>query len=78
MPTHQFRVTVEDLVKGTKQVMEFAPGDYVLIPFEPCYRAGVQAYPGSGIHVITVNGHRPAVSPRDVTDEPTATPTPRS
>lgn len=30
MTDHQFRVTVEDLTEGTRQVMEFAPGDYLL------------------------------------------------
>jgi hypothetical protein len=65
--THQFRVTVEDLETGDRQVMEFAAGDYVLIPFAPCRRAGIQMYPRSGTHVITVKDHRPQEAPREVT-----------
>ncbi len=69
---HQFRVTVEDLVTGDRQVMAFAPGDYVLIPFEPCHRGGVQAFPATGTHVITVRGHRPS-APRSCTPAERAT-----
>lgn len=65
MAEHQFRVTVEDLVEGTKRVMEFAPGDYLLIPFAPCHRAGVQVYPKSGTHVITVKDYWPEAPARD-------------
>ncbi|GAA0738499.1 hypothetical protein Drose_04490 [Dactylosporangium roseum] len=64
--SHQFRVTVEDLVTGDKQVMEFAPGDYVLIPFAPCRREHITAYPKSGTHVITIRDHRPQAAPREV------------
>lgn len=64
--SHQFRVTVEDLGNGYIQVMEFAAGDYVLIPFAPCHRASVQAYPKSGTHVITIKNHRPQDAPRVV------------
>lgn len=70
MADREFRVTVEDLITGERSVMEIAAGDYVLIPFAPCYRAEVQAYPTSGTHVITIKGHRPAANPRVVsTDE---------
>lgn len=64
--TAEFRVTVEDLASGERQCMEFSPGDYLLVPFAPCYVAGVQAYPTSGTHVITVKGHRPAAPARVV------------
>jgi len=66
---HEFRVTVEDLKTGDRQIMEFGSGDYVLIPFAPCYRASVDAYPTKGTHVITVKGRRPTVKPRHVTRE---------
>jgi hypothetical protein len=63
---YEFRVTVEDLTTGDKQVMEFAPGDYVLIPFAPCYRDGIQIYPQKGTHVITVKDYRPQEPARQV------------
>lgn len=69
MSAHQFRVTVEDLVTGDKQVMEFAPGDYVLIPFAPCHRSSMQAYPRSGTHVITLKDHRPQATPNKIESE---------
>jgi len=62
--SHQFRVTVEDLETGDRQVMEFASGDYVLIPFAPCHRSHIAAYPKRGTHVITVKDHRPQDAPR--------------
>ena len=68
-PAHQFRVTVEDLVEGTRQVVEFAPGDYVLIPFAPCRRDGIQLYPGKGTHVITVKDYRPQAPAREVEED---------
>lgn len=61
-----FRVTVEDLETGEKSAMHVHPGDYVLIPFEPCHRAGVQAYPKSGTHVITIKGYGPTAPGREV------------
>jgi hypothetical protein len=61
-----FRITVEDLENGEKQAMVVYPGDYILIPFEPCYRAQVQAYPTTGTHVITIKGHSPAQPGREV------------
>lgn len=66
MAEHQFRVTVEDLTEGTKHVREFAPGDYILIPFGPCHRHGVQIYPRSGTHVITVKDYGPTAASREV------------
>lgn len=67
--SHQFRVTVEDLVTGDVQVMEFAAGDYVLIPFAPCHRSSVTAYPKSGTHVITIKDHRPQATPKKINNE---------
>lgn len=61
-----FRVTVEDLHNGEKSAMIVHPGDYILIPFEPCHRAGVQTYPSSGTHIITIKGYGPAVPGREV------------
>jgi hypothetical protein len=65
--SHQFRVTVEDLETGDKQAMEVAAGDYILIPFAPCYLAHTNAYPGKGTVVLTVKDHRPQDAPREVT-----------
>lgn len=67
MAEHQFRVTVEDLAEGTTQTVEFAPGDYLLLAFEPCHRAGIQVFPTSGTHVITVKGYGPTAPARDAT-----------
>lgn len=58
--SHEFRVTVEDLTTGERKVMNFAAGDYVLIPFAPCWRDSVSVYPKSGTHIITIKGYRPA------------------
>jgi hypothetical protein len=63
---YEFRVTVEDLTTGDRQVMEFAPGDYVLIPFGPCYRDGVQVYPLKCRHVTTIGGYGPSLPARTV------------
>jgi hypothetical protein len=73
--SYEFRVTVEDLVTGDRQVTEFARGDYVLIPFAPCLLASAQAYPTKGTHVITIKNYRPAAKHRTVeatTDSGTA------
>ena len=65
--TTMFRVTVEDLDAGIKTTMEIAEGDYVLIPFAPCYLAGSQVYPKAGTHVLTIKDYRPAAESRQVT-----------
>ena len=62
-----FRVTVEDLDNGDKQTMEVAPGDLVLMPFAPCFKAHSTHYPGNGTTVITVKDHRPEWPARQVT-----------
>lgn len=64
--TAMFRVTVEDLETGDKQAMEIAEGDYLLIPFAPCYLDGAQIYPGKGTVVLTIKDHRPAEKSRQV------------
>jgi len=53
-----FKVTVEDLDNGDTQSMVVAPGDYMLIPFAPCYLAGVQKH-GNGTVQLTIKEHRP-------------------
>jgi len=68
--SRQFRVTVDDLETGEQRVMEFAAGDYVLIPFAPCHRSSISAYPKSGTHVITIKDHRPQDAPRLVSGTP--------
>jgi hypothetical protein len=54
-----FRVTVEDLETGDKQTKIVQAGDYMLIPFEPCYLAGAQQYFSTGTVVLTIKGHNP-------------------
>lgn len=61
-----FRVTVEDLDTGEQQAMIVAPGDMMLIPFAPCYKAGSQHFPTSGTTVITLKDHRPQFEARQV------------
>lgn len=61
-----FRVTVEDLETGDKSAMEVAPGDLILLPFAPCFKAHSTHYPGSGTTVITVKDHRPQWEAREV------------
>lgn len=61
-----FRVTVEDLETGEKSATEIAPGDLILIPFAPAFKASSQHYPGSGTTVITVKDHRPQSEARPV------------
>ncbi len=53
-----FRVTVEDLDNGGEQSMVVGEGDYMLIPFSPCYLAGVQKH-GNGTVQLTIKGHSP-------------------
>lgn len=57
--TAYFRVTVEDLDTGDRQIMEVAEGDYLLIPFGSCYLAGVVKHGDDAVQ-LTVRGHRPA------------------
>jgi len=57
-----FRVTVEDLDTGAKQVRTVHSGDYMPIPFAPCYLASSQAYPKSGTHVVTIKGYGPTAA----------------
>lgn len=61
--TAYFRVTVEDLETGDKQVMQVAEGDYMLIPFEPCYLDHTQRS-ARGTVQLTLKNHRPAGPPR--------------
>lgn len=57
--TAYFRVTVEDLETGDRQVMEVAEGDYLLIPFGSCYLDGVTRH-SNGTVQLNVRGHHPA------------------
>lgn len=56
------RVTVTDIETGDSDSATVVEGDYLLICHAPCYEHGVQVYPGSGTHVITIKGHRPKSS----------------
>ena len=53
-----FRVTVEDLDTGGKQSMVVSEGDYMLIPFAPCYLHHTQRH-ATGTVTITLKGHSP-------------------
>lgn len=61
--TDWFRVTVEDLQTGDKQVIEVAEGDYVINAFEPCYLDSMQTYLNGTVQVF-IKDHRPAAKPR--------------
>jgi|1185.fasta_scaffold173733_2 hypothetical protein len=61
--TDWFRVTVEDLQTGDKQVIEVAEGDYVINAFEPCYLESRQTYLNGTVQVF-IRDHRPADKPR--------------
>lgn len=62
MPDKGFRVTVEDLQTGTKQAMTVQPGDYMLIPFAPCYLHYTQRS-ANGTVQVTLKGHAPQAKP---------------
>jgi hypothetical protein len=47
------RVTAEDLETGEKETQEITD-DYVIITAGSCYVDGIQTYPGTGTHVLTV------------------------
>lgn len=53
-----FRVTVEDLDNGQKQSMVVGEGDYMLIPFAPCYLDGAQRHKNGTVQ-LTIKGHSP-------------------
>lgn len=57
-----FKVTVEDLDNGGTQSMVVYPGDYMLIPFAPCYLHHTQAS-ANGTIVVTLKSHSPTRRP---------------
>ncbi|WP_435582896.1 hypothetical protein [Amycolatopsis thermoflava] len=59
MPDKGFRVTVEDLDTGEAETRTVAPGDFVLIPLEPCHLSSVSRYEKSGTVQLTLKDHRP-------------------
>lgn len=68
--SHEFRVTVEDLKTGDRQVTDIAAGDYVLTTFAPCHVASMQRYLKAGTVVVTIKDHRPQDAPRHVSGGP--------
>ena len=65
-----FKVTVEDLDTGDSRSMIVGAGDYMLIPFAPCYLANAQRYPKSGTTMLTLKDHRPQpIEPSGVSQE---------
>jgi hypothetical protein len=61
--TDWFRVTVEDLQTGDKQVVEVAEGDYVINTFGSCYLDSRQTYMNGTVQVF-IKDHHPAAKPR--------------
>lgn len=62
--TAPLKVTVTDAETGEQLGEQLVvPGDYVLICHEPCRLSHMQAYPRTGTHVLTVQGHAPAAVP---------------
>lgn len=57
-----FRVTVEDLDTGETQSMVVSEGDYMLIPFSPCYLHHTQRH-ANGTVTITLKDHQPRKVP---------------
>lgn len=64
--TDYFRITVEDLATGDKQVVEVAEGDFILIPFGGCYLGSANVH-ANGTVQLTVKNHRPAGPKREAT-----------
>lgn len=64
--TEWFRVTVEDLQTGDKQVIEVAGGDYVLNTFGGCYLDTMQRY-ANGTIQVNIRDHAPTAKARPVT-----------
>lgn len=62
----EFRVTVEDIETGETETMVVHSGDYLLIPFAPCYLSGTQKYLTTGTVQLTVKDWRPQGSARKV------------
>lgn len=50
-----FRITVEDLKKGTRDAVEVLPGDYVLLALGPCHLYHTQRF-DNGTVVLTIKG----------------------
>lgn len=61
--TDWFRVTVEDLQTGDRQVVEVAEGDYVINTFGSCYLDTRQTYMNGTVQVF-IKDHHPAAKPR--------------
>jgi len=53
-----FRVTVEDLETGETGTRVVGAGDYILVPFEPCYLDSVVRHKNGTIQ-FTLKGHAP-------------------
>lgn len=53
-----FRITVEDLDTGETESQIVGEGDYMLIPFAPCYLHSAQHY-GNGTVTVTLKDHKP-------------------
>ena len=53
------RVTAEDLVTGEDGVVELAAGQYVCIPVEPLYLAGIRRYANGTVVLTLKRGAQP-------------------
>lgn len=50
------QVIITDVETSESGECTVAEGDYVVICAAPCYLDGVQAYPTTGTHVVTIKG----------------------
>lgn len=57
-----FKVTVVDLATGDTGEKYVESGDYILIPFAPCYLDGIQHWRKTGTVQLTLKDHRPGAS----------------
>ncbi len=67
-----FRVIVEDLDSGQVTARTVHPGDYILIPFAPCYLHSEQVWlkPRGGTVNLTLRGFAPQDKPSPEVDGP--------
>jgi hypothetical protein len=61
-PVNGFKVTVVDLATGETGEKFVEAGDYILIPFAPCFLASSQHWAKSGTVQLTLKDHKPGVS----------------
>ena len=53
------RITVEDLVDGTKETAELPAGEYFILATEPCHISHTQVFGGGKTVQLTIKGRVP-------------------